>query len=392
MSFFRFLCAAIATFMFGYAGRPASAGTLRTLYNFPDGNTGSPTGKLYLRDGVLYGTGSGLNSAHGDGQVFQLTRSDHGWKFKTLLAFNGKNGALPRAGVVADKAGVLYGTTSSGGAYSSGTVFKLWNSGGRWKSKTLQNFAWNDAGGSEPESDLVIDASGALIGTTVAGGVQQAGTVFSVVPSAGHWREDMLYRFGNDYDGASPTTGVLRIGNNRLYGTTYRGGGLDYGTVFELRRSPMGWTEKRIHSFGGALGEYPINGLVKGSDGALYGTTLFGGAFQYGTVFSLKRSGQSWTYTVIHDFGGGDDGQEPYGGLLRVGDTLYGTAEFGGAHGVGIIFSLAESDGTWTETVLHNFTGGAGGGYPTASPIADGKGNLYGATFQGNGTVWEFSP
>lgn len=393
MGFFRFLGVATALLVSGYAGHPASAGTLTTLYNFPDANTGSPTGKLYLRHGILYGTGSGLNSAHADGQVFQLKKSAEGWKFKTLLAFNGQNGALPRAGVIADGAGVLYGTASSGGASGSGTVFKLWNSGGRWKSATLQNFAWDDPGGTEPESDLVLDASGALIGTTILGGDQQGGTIFSLVPSGRHWNEDMLYRFGNNYDGHEPAAGVVPAGTGRYYGTTYHGGMYDYGTVFELKHSQDGWTETPIHSFTGAAdGEYPINAPVNGSDGTLYGTTLFGGAFQYGTVFSLKKSRHSWTHTVLHEFGSGDDGQQPYGGLLRVGDTLYGTAEFGGTHGAGIIFSLTESGGTWTETVLYNFTGGADGALPTAAPIADAQGNLYGTTFNGNGTVWEFSP
>jgi uncharacterized repeat protein (TIGR03803 family) len=118
----------------------------------------------------------------------------------------------------------------------------------------------------------------------------------------------VLYRFGNNYDGHEPVTGLLLARSGTIYGTTYHGGTRDYGMVYELKRSGDGWTEKRLHYFtGGADGEYPLNGLVKGLDGTLYGTTLFGGISQYGTVFSLKKSGRTWTHTVLHDFGSGDD-------------------------------------------------------------------------------------
>ncbi len=397
MRSFRFRSIVTALLAFTVHAGAAAAGTYTVLYRFSDGNTGSPTGQLYLRDGTLYGTGSGLNSGHGNGQVFQLKKSGDKWKFKTLLAFDGQNGALPRGGVIADQAGTFYGAASGGGADGYGTLFKLWNSGGHWKSTALQDFAWDDAGGTQPNSDLVIDAAGALVGTTYLGGDEQRGTVFSLVGQGRRWREKVLYRFGNNYDGYEPATGVLLAGNGAFYGTTYHGGMYDYGTVFELRHSHGSWTETKIHTFtAGADGEYPINGLVEGADGTLYGTTLFGGPFQYGTVFSLTQSGGNWTHTVIHDFGNGMDGQEPYGGLLRVGDTLYGTAEFGGTSGSGIIFSLTGSGGNWTETILYNFGGGADGALPCAAMIADANGNLYGTTFMGgtkdNGTVWEFTP
>jgi uncharacterized repeat protein (TIGR03803 family) len=385
-----------AALAFGTYAGAAAAGTFTVLYKFADGNTGSPTGKLYLRDGVLYGTGTGQNSKSGAGQVFQLKQSGGKWKLKTLLAFNRQNGADPRGAVVADANGVFYGTAEGGGSAGYGTAFRLWNDGGRWKSATLKNFTWDDAGGAEPNSDLVPDRSGALVGTTIYGGNNEEGTVFSFVPHGRHWKEKVLYRFTNNYDGYEPGPGLMLGSNGTLYGTTYHGGMYDYGTVYELKHSHGGWIENQLHTFtAGANGEYPINGLVEGDDGTLYGTTLFGGQFQYGTVFSLKKSGDSWTHTVIYNFGSSNDGSEPYGGLLRLGNTLYGTAEFGGATGNGIIFSLTESGGTWTETILHNF-GGGDGGLPCAAMIADANGNLYGTTFAGgikdNGTVWEYAP
>jgi uncharacterized repeat protein (TIGR03803 family) len=375
----------------------AAAGTFSVIYTFADANTGSPTAKLYLREGVLYGTGSGLNSVSGDGQVFQLTKSGDKWKLKTLLAFNGQNGALPRAGVIADQSGALYGTTSNAGAKGSGTAFRLWNTGRNWKSATLQDFAWDDPGGTHPDSDLVFDATGALVGMTSWGGENQEGTVFSLVPRGNRWKEKMLHRFTNNYDGYEPAGGVFLASDGAFYGTTYYGGTRDYGTAFQLKRSGNKWTETKIYDFkAGTDGEYPINGVVQGSDGTLYGTTLFGGSYQYGTLFSLKQSGGSWTHTVLHEFGSAADGQEPYGGLLLVGDTLYGTAEFGGTKGAGIIFSLSQSGGVWTENILYNFNGGSDGAEPCATLIADADGNLYGTAFaaggKGQGTVWEYTP
>lgn len=376
---------------------PAPAGTFATLYRFPDGNTGSPIGKLYLDGGALYGTGSGYNSQSGDGQVFQLKQSGGVWKFKTLLAFDGSNGSFPRAGVIADQAGVFYGTAEGGGSGGYGTVFKLWKSESGWQSATLKDFAWNDPGGTEPDSDLIIDRSGALIGATIYGGEQQGGTVFRLVPGDTRWKEKMVWRFTSNYDGHEPWAGVLLTKSGALYGTTYHGGMYDYGMVYQLTRSGRSWTEQKIHSFNTiADGVYPVNGLIEGAHGTLYGTTLFGGIGQYGTVFSLEQSGGAWTHTVIHEFGTGNDGQEPYGGLLLVGDTLYGTAEFGGTSGAGIIFSLNKSGGAWTEMILYNFSGGADGALPCATLIADANGNLYGTTFAGgtndNGTIWEFTP
>jgi hypothetical protein len=146
-----------AALAFGTYAGAAAAGTFTVLYKFADGNTGSPTGKLYLRDGVLYGTGTGQNSKSGAGQVFQLKQSGGKWKLKTLLAFNRQNGADPRGAVVADANDVFYGTAEGRGTAGYGTAFRLWNDGGRWKSATLKNFTWNDAGGAEPNSDLVPD-------------------------------------------------------------------------------------------------------------------------------------------------------------------------------------------------------------------------------------------
>ena len=139
--------------------------------------------------------------------------------------------------------------------------------------------------------------------------------------------------------------------------------------------------------------------------GNLYGTTIGGGASDAGTVFELMppaSHGGPWTETVMHAFTGGSDGGYPFGSLIADQGNLYGTTFSGGASKAGTVFELtppAAAGGTWTETVLHAFTGGSDGGYPYAGLIA-GKGildttifGLYGTTFAGGasdgGTVFE---
>src|SRR5262249_26275361 len=158
-----------------------------TLYRFTDPNTGGPIGKLYLHNGNLYGTGSGLNSANGAGQVFELKNAGGSWTFKTLHAFTGPDGRTPRGGLVADAAGAAYGTAEGGGSGGYGTVFQLSKSGGGWQSTVLKNFAWDDPDGTEPDSDLIMDR-GALVGATIYGGEEQGGTIFSLVPSHDGWK------------------------------------------------------------------------------------------------------------------------------------------------------------------------------------------------------------
>lgn len=379
---------------------PAAGATETVLYSFTDASLGNPTGRLTFRSGSLFGTGSGLYG--GDGQVFELVKAGDSWKFKTLVTFTGANGASPRAGLIEDSTGALYGTTAAGGRFGNGNVFKLWKSGGVWISGTVYDFGGKERDGAAPECDLIIGSSGALYGTTYSGGINQQGTVFRLTQSGGVWKERVLYRFtrGFDDDGFEPVAGLLLDKRGTLFGTTYRGGPLDYGTVFKLTRSGGVRIERVIHTFtGGSDGSYAVAGLIGGSRGTLYGTTSGGGQFNSGTAFELSRSGGVWTHTVIDDFGAGSRGSYPQAGLLRAGNgTLYGTTESGGPHGSGTLFALTKSGDTWTETVLHDFGGfGDGdGANPVSAPVVDKNGNLYGTTLlggaYGNGAVYEVTP
>jgi uncharacterized repeat protein (TIGR03803 family) len=198
-----------------------------------------------------------------------------------------------------------------------------------------------------------------------------------------------FYSFkGGSGDGADPYAGLINF-NGTLYGTTYDGGANDYGTVFSITRSG---TETLLHGFKGGSGDgaNPYAGLVN-VKGRLYGTTYDGGAKNHGTVFSITPSG---TENVLHSFNGGSgDGALPYAGVINVKDTLYGTTAEGGASGDGTVFSTTLSG---KETVLYSFKGGLGDGkYPFASVI-NLKDTLYGTTFEGgangDGTIFSLMP
>ena len=139
-----------------------------------------------------------------------------------------------------------------------------------------------------------------------------------------------------------------------------------------------------IYSFAGdADGEYTDTDLVIDGAGNLYGTSVLGGDFGGGTVFQLTPSGDSWIHTVLYSFSGGADGGEPYKGVtLDAEGNLYGTAVTGGSGscegGCGVAYKLTNSGGTWTQTVIHSFTGGDDGSGPGAGLTIDKRGNLYG--------------
>jgi uncharacterized repeat protein (TIGR03803 family) len=251
------------------------SGTLTVLHSFIGGD-GSRPGAGLIADaaGNLYGTT--ITGGAGDaGTVFQLTPSGD---LIILYSFTGgSDGALPFAGVIADAAGNLYGTTIDGGAGGQGTVFQLDPSG------TLTVLYSSNEG--SPWAGLIADAAGNLYGTTDAG--DGPGTVFQLTPSG---TLTVLHRFTGS-DGAVPHGRLIADAAGNLYGTTHNGGAyIGYGTVFQLDSSG---TLTVLHSFtGGSDGAYPEAGLIADTAGNLYGTTAGGGAGTNcaqgcGTVFEL---------------------------------------------------------------------------------------------------------
>ena len=382
---------------------PGGGWTEMVLHSFSGADGG------YLEAGLIFGAGGNLygtteiGGANNAGTVFELTpTAGGGWTENVLYSFhnNGTDGFAPIAGLVLDAAGNLYGTTALGGTYDCagfgcGTVFELMpEAGGSWTEEVLHSFNPADGDGGSPEASLIFDAAGNLYGTTFGGGANRDGTVFELL-GAGvvGWTEEVLYSFlNNGMDGSNPYAGLIFDKNGNLYGTTYVGGTNGDGTAFELTPAVGGgWTEKVLHTFGnGTDGTNPWAGLIFDKNGNLYGTTHGGGTYYigYGTVFELTpAAGGGWTEKVLHSFNPADgDGQTPEAGLIfdAVGN-LYGTTVGGGTYGDGTVFELTPAvGGNWAEKVLYSFNPNRGDGVgPAAGLIFDAAGNLYGTTYWG---------
>jgi uncharacterized repeat protein (TIGR03803 family) len=328
-------------------------------------------------------------------------------KLKVLFSFTNQKGGSPEAGLISDGAGNLYGTTYQGGASYDGVVFELRPpAAGKtaWTETVLQSF--NVTNGQYPEAGLIADGAGNLYGTTFFGGANSDGEVFELSPPAAGrkaWTETVLFSF-NSTDGLAPFAGLVADGAGNLYGTTPYGGVNGDGVVFELSPPAAGktaWTETVLQSFNGTDGAGPEGGLIADGAGNLYGTTTGGGANSVGVVFELSppAAGKTaWTETVLQSLNG-TNGAKPQAGLIAdSAGNLYGTTYTGGASNDGVVFELsppAAGKTAWTETVLQSFNV-TNGQYPEAGLIADGAGNLYGTTLlggkHGEGVVFKLTP
>jgi uncharacterized repeat protein (TIGR03803 family) len=349
-----------------------------TLASFTGANGQSPeAGLLMDSNGNLYGT-TVYGGASGYGTVFGLAHG--GGTLTTLASFSGPDGAYPSAALIMDSGGNLYGTASGGGAFADGTVFEFAHGSG--KITVLASF--NGTDGGDPLGSLIMD-SGNLYGTTYRGGASDAGTVFELAQGSDTITTLASFNVSN---GARPRAGVIMDSSGNLYGTTAQGGATwEDSTVFELAQGSG--TITTLASFNGTNGLRPSAGLIMDSRGNLYGTAYRGGAANEGTVFELARG--SSTITTLASFFAGVYGKYPRGGLVmdRSGN-LYGTTAYGGPLNNGTVFELAPGGGT--ITALASFSGSDGAG-PLAGLIMDSSGNLYGTTAYGgasrDGTVFE---
>jgi uncharacterized repeat protein (TIGR03803 family) len=232
-----------------------------------------------------------------------------------------------------------------------------------------------------------------------------------------------LHSFTGGRDGADPLTGLTMDRAGNLYGTTSEGGymggvcgNLGCGTVFRLSPKNGSWIFTLLYEFqGGQDGESPQAAVTIGPDGAVYGTTLYGGAFGcnvgYGCGIAFKLTPGtsichtalcSWHETIIYDFADDPHGfATPYGGLIFDQEgNIYGTAFAGGvgvcARACGAVYQLTPSHGEWTLTPIYIFTGGDDGASPMSTLLRDSHGNLYGTSSLGginqSGTVFELVP
>jgi uncharacterized repeat protein (TIGR03803 family) len=208
------------------------------------------------------------------------------WTETVLYSFGtGTDGAAPIAGVNLDAAGNLYGTTSLGGAYAYGTVFRL-TPGSVWTEDILHSFQ-NADDGSYPYAGLISDAAGNLYGATTEGGMNEGGTVFELAPSGGSWTFSVLTSVSG-WGISGPFRNLTLDASGNIFGTTHCDGDNTAGTIFELTPSGGSWTYRLLYTFtGGSDGLFSISNLVL-KRGKLYGTTIEGGADGAGVVYALK--------------------------------------------------------------------------------------------------------
>lgn len=231
-------------------------------------------------------------------------------------------------------------------------------------------------------------------------------------PAAPAQTLNVMHNFGvSTGDGDIPYSNLIMDPAGNLYGTTLGGGAKNYGTVFELSPNGSGgWNESVIWSFNGAPdGATPHAPLVLDGAGNLYGTTTQGGlvnkqckgiapASGCGTIFELTPAGDgSWSETILYSFTGGADGSDPFAGPIRdQAGNFYGAAAAGGTNNFGAVFKLSLTSGEWKETTLHSFAGKSDGQTPDGILTFDSAGRLYGTTYAGGsaglGTVYQLTP
>lgn len=341
----------------GTGGTSTEAWERRVIYTFQGGSDGAnPFAPLVLdKAGNLYGTttdgGGTACGGFGCGTVFELQRTPNGWVETVLYRFTGgDDGATPESSLILDSQGNIFGTTFNGGLRECGgnhgpcgVVYELEHSASGWNEKVLHSFDFKD--GAQPIGGLTLDSAGNLFGTTPYGGLpyppEGAGTIFALRPNNAGWQFEVLYSFPQLNGG--PTATMVLDGQGNLYGVANGGGGLAYGSVFELHSPSKGKT--------------------------------------------------SWNFSTLYSFTLGHDGGFPFGGIVFDSfGNLYGTTSAGGTVGLcqagcGVVFELTpSSDNSWIESVLYSFQGGSDGINPNSTPVLDPWGNLYGTTAYGGDT------
>ncbi len=266
------------------------------IHNFagvPDGGLPEYGNLTWDAQGNIYGTTS-AGGAYDLGAVFEITKSGNTWKETPIYSFSGGNsdGSSPQNGVIVDANGRLFGTTLTGGLYNPyvGTVFAVtYIPGVGWQEKILFAFTGGDEG-RYPAAGLIFDKNGNLYGTTTDGGSGGGGTIFELSPFGDTWVFNLLYSFpGQSGNNCGPWGTLTMDAAGNLYGATYCDGAYQQGNIFELANTANGWTYTSLHDFsGGSDGAYPSSSVNRDTDGTLYGTATVGGSSNKGVVWMIQ--------------------------------------------------------------------------------------------------------
>ncbi len=379
---------------------PASAQTVEfaTLHGFAYTNGINPAASLVLSGGVLYGTtktGGENGYVTGSGSVFKVNPDGSG--YSTLRVFtNGPDGGQLDGGLtLAGK--MLYGPALFGGSSNYGTIFGIGTNGASMTNLFSfpalgGDFPYPNGPGAYPEAGFVLDGN-TLYGLAQGGGINGWGTIFSLNTNGGSFTNLHNFTFR---DGQNPTSPLLFSGG-MLFGSTASGGANAVGTLFKVSTNGVGFTNLYSFSYQGGYpytnsdGANPLGALIRVGN-TLYGTASSGGSNACGTVFAINTDGSG--FAPLHQFSGlagvlqtNRDGANPQSGLVLYGNALYGTAVNGGQFGNGTVFRL-NLDGTGFS-VLYQFTAAnnvagtnADGAHPSGGLIESG-GVLYGTASAG---------
>lgn len=306
------------------------------LQRFDPSVAGPPVGQVAVhpsRSQLL-----GVTAAGGDsdqGAIFSV-RPD-GKNFEVLASFGGRVGKRPAGAPVLSQNGkTLFGTTSKGGRYGGGT---LWRIGTNGEALTvLHDFGRRSTDGAAPMAGLVLSKDGkTLYGTTRDGGAKGLGTIFSIRTDGSRFAKLHDFRGGKG-DGSSPENAALIVSyrSEQLFGTTPNGGANDVGVVFRIREDGSGF--RVLHHFRNTSGSEPTGSVAQGFDGlTLYGTTSGGGDRNGGVLFQLRTNGSR--YKVLHNFSA-KSGNTPLDGPIvsANGRRLYGATSAAGEKGGGTVY------------------------------------------------------
>lgn len=336
-----------------------TAWTENVLYDFGDGSFKNPDASVILdQKGNLYSVSNGLE------ELFELSHLQNQWAFEAVDSPSSR-GSIAVPVIVANHLFTAISSgPSSGGAGYIDELIPPQQAGGAWARSTIFTFSGTTSGGGP--AGLIADKAGNLYGSASYGGTgtgcidgSTCGLVYKLSHIGSAWQQTVLYEFQAS-DGEGSFSPLTMDGKGNLYGVIGGGGGnancpVDggCGLVFELSPSGSGtWSETVLHRFTGSQddGSNPMAALAIDPKGNLYGTTEFGGsgfcnsnstAVGCGTIFELSpAANESWTYTILHNYQGGSDGQWPTGNLIFAKGQLFGTNPYSGSFGRGTVFSL----------------------------------------------------
>jgi len=370
----------------------ASAQTVEysTLHSLVYTNSINPVAGLILSGGILYGTTQqgGLNG--GDGVVFKLNTDGSG--FAPVCVFTSGPDGYDLSGSLVSSGSTLYGPALFGGSSGNGTLFGVNTNGTTFTNlfsfpATGNNFPYTNGPGAYPQAGLIVSGN-TLYGMANAGGTGGWGTIFAISTTDGSFTN--LHNFV-DTDGQNPTSPLLLSGGT-LYGATPTGGANAMGTLFKVSTTGIGFTNfynftySSSYPYTNSDGANPFGALILVGN-TLYGTAAAGGTNSTGTIFAINTDGSG--FTTLHQFGGlagtlqtNSDGAKPQSGLMLYGNALYGTAVNGGQFGNGTLYRL-NLDGSGFSALYHftdtnNAAGtNADGAHPLGGLIQSGS-VLYG--------------